>query len=84
MGKVTYFVALPFGRDAEGNLCAGEAVETRTAEAARRRAASMAVLNAGAIAFARTGDVALGDFEDAEVLARYGEVPEDVAALASG
>lgn len=81
MGRVTYFVALPFGYDPEGSLCAGEAVETKTAEAARRRAASLAVVHAGAIAFARTGDLELGDYDDAEVLARYGEVPEDVAAL---
>lgn len=77
MDRVTYFVALPFGRDPEGNLCAGEPIEARSADAARRRAASMAATHGGAIAFSRTGDIALGDFEEAHVLGRFGDVPEN-------
>lgn len=35
--------------------------------------------HAGAVAFSRTGDPAMGDFEDAVILAQYGEV--DLTAL---
>lgn len=37
----------------------------------------------GAIAFSRTGDPQLGDWEDAEILARVGEVPTDLAEYTS-
>ena len=38
----------------------------------------MALTAAGAVAFARTGDPALGEFEDAVVIQRFGEVDEGV------
>jgi hypothetical protein len=31
----------------------------------------------GAVAFSRTGDPSVGEFEDAVVLGRYGETPAD-------
>jgi hypothetical protein len=34
-------------------------------------------LNAGAVAFSRSGDPNLGEFEDAVILKAFGEVPED-------
>ncbi|WID96980.1 hypothetical protein QO058_01465 [Bosea vestrisii] len=80
MGSVTYFVALPFGRDEDGNLCAGEAVEAQSELIARSRAARLATAHEGAVAFSRTGDPDLGDFEAAVILVQYGEVPADVAA----
>ncbi len=79
MASVTYYVALPFVRTEEGELMAGEAQECPSAAGAIRRAQNMAVINAGAIAFARTGDLAQGEFGEAEVLRRFGDVPaEDV------
>ncbi len=35
----------------------------------------------GAIAFRRTGDPAIGDFGDAKLLRKFGEVPDDLSAL---
>jgi hypothetical protein len=35
----------------------------------------------GAVAFSRTGDPATGDFHDATVLRKFGEVPDDLSAL---
>jgi hypothetical protein len=35
----------------------------------------------GAVAFSRTGDPATGDFGDAKVIRKFGEVPEDLSAL---
>jgi hypothetical protein len=37
--------------------------------------------NAGAIAFKRSGDPLLGDFSDAIVIKRFGEVPERLDEL---
>ncbi len=46
-------------------------------------ARAMVGRKAGAIAFSRTGDPAIGDFEDAEMLRRYGETPDDLAGIKS-
>ncbi len=35
----------------------------------------------GAVAFSRTGDPATGDFSDAKVLKKLGEVPDDLSGL---
>jgi len=75
MTAMTYYVALPFVRVDGGELAAGEPQECQTATAAERRARSLAATYAGAVAFARTGDPSTGDFEAAQVLARFGDVP---------
>jgi hypothetical protein len=35
----------------------------------------------GAVAFSRTGDPATGDFSDAKVIKKFGDVPDDLSAL---
>ena len=35
----------------------------------------------GAVAFSHTGDPATGDFSDAKVLKKFGDVPDDLSAL---
>ena len=35
----------------------------------------------GAVAFSRTGDPATGDFSDAKVIRKFGDVPNDLSAL---
>jgi hypothetical protein len=37
--------------------------------------------NAGAVAFKRAGDPNIGEFSDAVVLKRFGDVPEDLSEL---
>lgn len=71
---VTYCVVVTFDRDQDGELKPGEAVEIPSARAAERRAAAVALHHAGAVAFTRTGDPAIGEFRDATLLARFGEV----------
>jgi hypothetical protein len=73
-----YYVALPFTR-IEGGLAAGQAIECPSGPAAVRRAHAMScdTSNAGAVAFSRSGDPNLGEFEDAVILKAFGEVPED-------
>ncbi|HEV2575029.1 MAG TPA: hypothetical protein VGU72_25070 [Beijerinckiaceae bacterium] len=78
MNDVTYYVALPFVANEEGDLVAGEARDFQNSQAAVRGARSMAVVSAGAIAFSRTGDPSAGDFAPAVILARFGETPNEV------
>jgi hypothetical protein len=77
MAALTYFVVLPFDRQGEGELMAGVAQECPSAQAAIFRARRMARRSAGAIAFLRTGNPSTGEFEAAEVLGEFGEVPPD-------
>jgi hypothetical protein len=35
----------------------------------------------GALAFSRSGDPATGDFGDAEVIRKFGDVPDDLSVL---
>ena len=35
----------------------------------------------GAVAFSRIGDPATGDFSDAKVLKKFGDVPDDLSRL---
>jgi hypothetical protein len=39
--------------------------------------------NAGAVAFSRSGDPNIGEFEDAVILKAFGEVPDDLQAAGS-
>lgn len=66
MSKITYYVVLPFMETKEG-FVAQEAMEALTAAAAAvSRARHITNGNAGAVAFARSGDPAVGEFTDAE------------------
>ncbi len=78
MAAVTYYVVLAFTRSADGDIAAIEPKEARSADQARRMAQALAATepHCGAIAFSRTGDPALGDFEDAVILQTIGDVDE--------
>jgi hypothetical protein len=75
----TYYVVIPFDRNADGDIRPGAAQEAISAAAAERRARALAVEHGGAVAFSRCGDPVTGDFEDPIVLAQFGEV--DLSAL---
>jgi hypothetical protein len=79
---VTYYVALPFVRTEDG-VAPGEALEMPNERAAIRRAESMAKdpANAGALAFKRSGDPNMGNFDDATILQSFGEVPKNLDEL---
>lgn len=79
-----YYVALPFTRlEEEGGLAPGEAVECPGQGSAIRRAEAMSrdKGNAGAVAFSRSGNPNLGEFEDAVILKAFGDVPKDFAEI---
>jgi hypothetical protein len=82
MAEVTYFVALPFVASDEG-IAAGEPTECLNSNAAVMRAEALSRKegHVGAIAFSRTGDPATGDFSEAQVIRKFGHVPNDLSAL---
>ncbi|WP_119392738.1 hypothetical protein [Taklimakanibacter lacteus] len=75
MALQTYFVVQPFMETRRGALVALPPVAARDADHARRLIRSQAGA-VGAIAFSRRADPEAGDYEAAEVLARWGKVPE--------
>jgi len=82
MAEVTYFVALPFVAVDDG-VAPGEPVECLSPNAAVMRADALSRKEGhiGAVAFSRTGDPATGDFGDATIIRRFGDVPDDLSAL---
>jgi hypothetical protein len=72
-GHVIYHVALPFVR-VDGGLAPGEAAECPHAAAAIRRAQAMSA-NEGQRGSG--GFLAAGEFEEAEILKAFGQVPDD-------
>lgn len=82
MATMTYYVALAFTRSEGGDIVACEPKEARNSDQAVRIANSLAAAegHCGAIAFSRTGDPALGDFEDAVILKAVGEVDSGLLA----
>ena len=73
---VTYYVVVPFGRSQDGDLVPLEPIEARDSHGARNRARDAAATHGGAIAFSRTGDPNTGEFGDAVILTKVGEVDE--------
>jgi hypothetical protein len=82
MAEVTYFVALPFVA-ADDGIAAGEPTEcfNPTAVVMRAEALSRKPGHVGAVAFSRTGDPATGNFGDAIVTKKFGDVPDDLSTL---
>jgi len=82
MAEVTYYVALPFVA-ADDGVAAGEPVEcfNPAAVVIRAEALSRKYGHVGAVAFSRTGDPATGEFGDATIIKKFGDVPDDLSAL---
>jgi len=80
--SITYYVTLPFLRTEDG-AAPGEAQEMPNEGAAIRRAEAMSrdAANAGALAFKRSGDPNIGNFNDATILKSFGEVPANLDEL---
>jgi hypothetical protein len=83
MADVTYYVALPFLQDDIGAPVAGAAEECHSSSGALRRAEVLAKAagSVGAVAFSRTGDPMIGEFSDARLLKKFGDVPDDLSGL---
>jgi hypothetical protein len=83
MADLTYYVALPFLQDDAGSPAAGAAEECQSSSAAIRRAEVLSRTpgNVGAVAFSRSGDPMIGEFGDAQLLKKFGDVPDDLSEL---
>jgi hypothetical protein len=79
---VTYSWLCPFVA-ADDGIPLGEAIECFNPNAAIMHAEALSRKpgNVGAVASSRTGNPATGDFGDAEVIRKFGEVPDDLSAL---
>jgi hypothetical protein len=82
MAEISYFVALPFVA-ADDGVAPGEPVECQSARVAILRAEYLARREAvvGSIAFSRSGDLSSGTFDDAQVLKKFGDAPDNLSAL---
>lgn len=82
MAEITYYVALPFVV-ADDGLAAGEPIECFNPNAVVMKAEALSRVegHVGALAFSRTGDPATGDFGDAKVIRKFGDVPDDLSTL---
>jgi hypothetical protein len=82
---VTYYVALPFDDDDDDDgVATGEPIECFNPNAAavmRAEALSCKEGHVGAVALSRTGDPATGNFCDATVIRKFGDLPDDLSAL---
>ena len=83
MATMTYYVALAFMRSEDGGIVACEPKEARSSDQAIRMAGTLAAMEGrcGAIAFSRTGDPALGDFDDAVILKTAGDVDSGLLSV---
>jgi hypothetical protein len=82
MSEVTYYVALPFVA-ADDGIAAGEPTECFSPNAAVMRAETLSRQPGvvGTVAFSRTGDPATGNFSDAKMIRKFGDVPDDLSTL---
>jgi hypothetical protein len=73
---------LPFVASDDG-WAVGEPTECFNPNTAVMRAEALSRKegHVGAVAFSRTGDPAIGDFSDAKVIRKFGDVPDDLSSL---
>lgn len=71
-----YFVVQSYRSTRLGALAPEPAVQAQNADHARRMAARLAGIMPAVVAFSRCGDPSTGDYEDAVILAAYGNVPD--------
>jgi hypothetical protein len=76
MTKKTYYVVQPFESAAKGRSKVLQPFEVPNERAALIRAEGWAK-KGGAIAFSRSGDPECGEFDDAVIIGRFGEIPRD-------
>lgn len=80
--RVTYHVVLSFDPGSSpSRLTPNEPKEVPSEAAARRMVERLRTMKAGVIAFSRTGDPETGDWDEAQVIASYGRIPNEVLAF---
>lgn len=72
---VTYYVVQSFQRGRRGALVPDMPVQATDEGHARRMADRLSREKVGVVAFSRAGDLDAGEYEDAVILAVFGEIP---------
>lgn len=75
--RLTYYVVLPFVEAPRG-LLPEDGIEARGSDEAIRIGRRLSETKAGVVVFSRSGDPDLGEYEDARILAKFGQVPSVV------
>jgi hypothetical protein len=78
MPATTIYVVQPFSLSDEGDLVAAEPIAAQSSDQAVRMARTIAPVHEGVIAFSRTGDAMVGEYQPAVVLMKIGEVPDSL------
>ncbi|MFG1465231.1 hypothetical protein V5F77_20315 [Xanthobacter sp. DSM 24535] len=78
MAHVTYYVVLVFDRSDKGRLRPRDPIAPQSKAGARRLACRLSQEAAGVLAFSRTGNIDMGDWQDAVIIYRKGDLPEDL------
>ncbi|HEU5019654.1 MAG TPA: hypothetical protein VFT69_16975 [Pseudolabrys sp.] len=79
---VTYFVVQTFQKGKRGMLIADQPRQARDQGHCEFLAERLSHSNAAVVAFSRRGEVESGDWEDAIILAQYGQIPEELLEMA--
>lgn len=79
---VTYFVVQSFQRGNKGMLVPDAPREARDQKHCERLALTLAQTSASVIAFSRSGDPDIGAWNDAVIIAQYGEDPAELLETA--
>lgn len=75
---ITYYVVQSFQRSKKGKLVADPPVMVKTEAEASAKARRLSEGRAGVVAFSRTGDATTGEYDDAIVIASYGDMPMEI------
>lgn len=75
---ITYFVVQSFSAQKKGAITADPPMQAATEEQAKRTAERLSLHKPAVFAFSRTGDPSTGEYEPAEILCSYGELPDGV------
>ncbi|SDR59457.1 hypothetical protein SAMN05519103_06427 [Rhizobiales bacterium GAS113] len=79
MANIIYFLVLAFSRTEEYEFRAEAAIKALSKEHARSAAAQLADHGRGTVAFSIAGEPSTAKWEDPEVIARFGDLPDDCA-----
>lgn len=80
----TYFVVQTFQQGNKGMLIPDQARQARDLNHCKILAERMAKTSASVVAFSRNGDPTTGEWDDAVVVAKHGDVPAELLEMAAG
>jgi hypothetical protein len=76
MANIIYFLVLAFSRTEEHEFRAEAAIKALSKEHARSAAAHLADYGRGTVAFSIAGEPSGAEWEDPEIIARFGDLPD--------